>query len=255
MTKGAKLSMLMISFTFLLMAAFMSGMIKSDHWKISNIVIDAEFKRVNSEQIRLTVATSKERSFFKLNANQIRDNLMQIPWVSDVSVNKKWPNTLHIRLKEHKAVAVWNEKKLLNSNGDIFEVDSLEDLSSLPHFNSKANNSKIVWNKFMRFNDIIKNIGFDITACEISSIGSWNIVLNNGINIVIGTNYQDAKLVRLAETWQALLKTNETLPSYIDLRYTNGYAVKWQKLYKNLINSDDNKLEVTKTQEYGNSNG
>ena len=255
MTKGAKLSLLMISFTFLLMAAFMSGMIKSDHWEISNIVIDAEFKRVNSEQIRLTVATNKQRSFFKLNANNIRRDLMQIPWVSDVSVNKKWPNTLRIKLKEHKAVAVWNEQKLLNSNGDIFEVDSLEDLSSLPHFKSKTSDSKIVWNKYMRFNDIIKNIGFDITASEISAIGSWNIVLNNGINIIVGPDYQDAKLVRLAETWESLLNTNETLPSYIDLRYTNGYAVKWQKKYKILINRDNTKLEVTKTQEYGNSNG
>lgn len=255
MTKGAKLSLLMISFTFLLMAAFMSGMIKSDHWEISNIVIDAEFKRVNSEQIRLTVATQKQRSFFKLNATQIREDLLQIPWVSDVSVNKKWPNTLRIKLKEHKAVAVWNEKKLLNGNGDIFEVDSLEDLSALPHFKSKASDSKIVWNKYMRFNDIIKNIGFDITACEISTIGSWNLVLNNGINIIVGSDYQDAKLVRLTETWESLLNTNETLPSYIDLRYTNGYAVKWQKVNKKYINSDQPKLEITKYSDYGNTNG
>ncbi len=233
----------------------MSGMIKSEHWEISNVVIDAEFKRVNSEQIRITVAANKQRSFFKLNANEIRDNLLQIPWVKEVSVNKKWPDTLRIRLKEHKAVAVWNELKLLNSNGDIFEVDSLEDLSSLPHFNSKTANSKIVWNKYMRFNDIIKNIGFDIVSCEISTIGSWNLVLNNGINLIVGSDYQDAKLVRLAETWESLLKTNETLPSYVDLRYTNGYAVKWQKVYKKINNSDNTKLEFTKIQEYGNSNG
>jgi len=255
MTKGAKLSLLMISFTFLLMAAFMSGMIKSDHWEISNIVVDAEFKRVNSEQIRVTVAAHKQRSFFKLNANQIRDDLMQIPWVSDVSVNKKWPNTLRIRLIEHKAVAVWNDEKLLNSNGDIFEVDSLEDLSSLPHLQNKTSDSKIIWSKYMRFNDIIKNIGFEIIACEISPIGSWNITLSNGINITTGSDYQDAKLVRLTETWEALLNTNESLPSYIDLRYTNGYAVKWQKSYRNLINSDDSEQGITKHSNYGNSNG
>lgn len=230
----------------------MSGMIKSTHWEITNITVDAEFKRVNSEQIRLTVAAHKQRSFFKLNANAIRSDLLQIPWVSDVSVTKKWPNMLRIKLKEHKAVAVWNQKKLLNSIGDIFEVDSLEDLSSLPQFTNKGENSKLIWNKYIRYNDIIRDIGFEIKECEISSIGSWNITLNNGINIIIGSDLQDAKLVRLADTWVALLNQNEYMPSYIDLRYTNGYVVKWQT---SSINRDNSTLEITKLQDYGNANG
>jgi hypothetical protein len=48
MSKGSKLSLLLISLTILLMAALMSGVIKSEHWEIKNIEIDAEFKRVNS---------------------------------------------------------------------------------------------------------------------------------------------------------------------------------------------------------------
>ena len=40
MTKGAKLSLLLISLTILLMAALMSGVIKSSHWEINNIEIE-----------------------------------------------------------------------------------------------------------------------------------------------------------------------------------------------------------------------
>ncbi|HPI97059.1 MAG TPA: hypothetical protein PLX38_12675, partial [Gammaproteobacteria bacterium] len=56
MSKGTKLSLLMLSLTVLLMAAFFSGVIKSKHWEVNNIDVAAKFKRVNSEQIRVAVA-------------------------------------------------------------------------------------------------------------------------------------------------------------------------------------------------------
>ena len=46
MSKGAKLSVLLISLTILFMASLMSGVIKSSHWEIVNINLSAEFKRV-----------------------------------------------------------------------------------------------------------------------------------------------------------------------------------------------------------------
>ena len=48
MSKGTKLSLLMLSLTVLLMAAFFSGVIKSKHWEVNNIDVAAKFKRVNS---------------------------------------------------------------------------------------------------------------------------------------------------------------------------------------------------------------
>ena len=227
MSKEAKLSLLFISLTILLMAALMSGVIQSSHWSIDKIELDAEFRRVNTEQIRIAVATYPERSFFKVNANTIRENLMIIPWVQRVTVNKKWPNSLVIKVIEHKAVAVWNKDKLLNENGEIFEVDSIDDLTALPHIQGNNQISQQIWDKFIRFNNIVKNTGFDITSTTVSNRGGWSLFLSNGMNINLGSQKMDAKLVRLTDTWAKLLKHNGQTPKYIDLRYTNGYVVKW----------------------------
>jgi len=227
MTKGAKLSLLLISLTVLLMAALMSGVIKSNHWLVTNIELEAEFKRVNSEQIRVVVADYPERSFFKVRAKVIRDNLKVIPWVQKVTVNKKWPNTLIIRLIEHKAVAVWNNNQLLNEKGEIFDVDSINDLTALPKINGKDSNSISIWDNYIRYSDIIKKTGYDINTTVVTNRGGWNVYLSNGLNIKLGSQKIDAKLVRLAETWTTLIKLNNKMPEYIDLRYTNGYAIKW----------------------------
>ena len=236
MTKGAKLSILLISLTILFMAALMSGVIKSNHWEIVNLNLNAEYKRVNSEQVRIAIASRSERSFFKVNLDEIRKDLKNIPWVQHVSVNKKWPNSLVITLIEHKAVATWNGNKLLNENGEVFEVDRIDDLNSIPQIQGNDNDSTLIWDKYVRFNEIVKQLGLDISSSNISNRGGWKLSLSNGIEINLGSLQMDAKLVRLTDTWTKLLEMNEQLPLYIDLRYTNGYVVKWPK--NEIINTE-----------------
>lgn len=227
MSKGVQLSILLFSLTVLLMAAFFSGTIKSKHWEISDIEIDAEFKRVNSEQIRVVVAAYPERSFFKLKAAGIKESLLEIPWVQSVRVTKKWPRTLVIKLIEHKAVAVWNKNQLLNDKGEIFEVDSIDDLSLLPSIEGKDKDSKNIWEKYVRYNEILKTTGYEIGNTVVSDRGGWVTTLTNGIKINFGSRQVDARLLRLADTWVKLFQLKKVNPEYIDLRYTNGYAVKW----------------------------
>ena len=229
MTNGAKLSLTFISLTILLMAALFSGVIKSEHWNIENIEINAEFKRVNPEQIRVVVATYPERSFFKVDTLRIKEAIKDLPWVQKATVTKKWPKSLIITIIEHKAVAVWNKNKLLNEKGEIFAVDTLDDLTNLPQINGQDTDSQLIWDKYIRFNDIVKNSGYDISSSTISNRGGWRLVLSNGMNVILGTKQMDAKLVRLMDTWKSLLNQNDETPQYIDLRYTNGYVVKWQQ--------------------------
>ncbi len=246
MTKGAKLSLLVISLTILLMAALMSGTIKSDHWKVTNIELGAEFKRVTSEQIRIAVAAYPERSFFKIKAEEIRNTLKNIPWVEKVTVNKKWPNSLIIKLIEHKAVAVWNDNQLLNDKGEIFNVDGIDDLAALPKISGHDAQSGPIWDNYIRYSEIVKQTGYDISETTVSKRGGWDIFLSNGLNIRLGSQQIDARLVRLVDTWAKLTELKEELPEYIDLRYTNGYAIKWNKrvheslTHKKLLNTREN---------------
>ena len=146
-----------------------------------------------------------------------------------VNVNKKWPNTLQVKLIEQKAVAIWNQNKLLNEDGNIFSVTSTDDLNSLPEIYGSDSQAKEILVKFTRFQELLTTTGFDIKAANISPRGAWIIDLSNEIRLNIGTQNQDSRLIRLVETWIKLLKTNSNMPEYIDLRYTNGYAVKWKK--------------------------
>jgi len=243
MNKNFKASLIVVSICILLMAALMSGAIQSDRWKINSLELNAGFKRVSAEQIRVAIAASKERSFFKIDIEHIKQALKQIPWVKRVDVKKKWPNTLIVNLVEHEAFAIWNQNQLLNYSGDIFSVESTENLS-LPQIQGSDNQAKEILQKFSRFKELIATTGFDIKKAIVSPRGSWSIELNNGIQINLGSQQKDSRIIRLKDTWISLLKKNNDLPQYIDLRYTNGYAVKWKQQTIESNDSDDDKNEI-----------
>ena len=59
--------------------------------------------------------------------------------------------------------------------------------------------------------------------------GDWQLILRNGLEVLLGSEKHEARVLRLAETWEQLLAASERLPERVDLRYSNGYVVKWRE--------------------------
>ena len=229
MSKLGQLSMVLGLLGLLLIAAMMSGLIRSERWTISNLEVSAEYQRVSAEQIRTTIANSAERSFFRLNTAQIQQQLMDIPWVRKVQVSKRWPDTLKVKVWEHQAVAVWNQETLLNESGEIFQVHAIDSMRHLPLLVGPADNAQQMLSDYQRLNQLLVPTGVEIARADMSERGGWVLVLRNGLEVVLGSEKMDARLLRFADTWGALLKKSGRLPESVDLRYTNGYVVRWRE--------------------------
>ncbi len=222
---------LMVIFSLLvllLVVAMMSGLIQSDRWKISQLEVAAEYKRITPEQLRLMVAKTAERSFFRLDAEQVKANIESMSWVRYAHVVKQWPDTLKITIKEHRAIAIWNEKELLNESGEVFQVDAVDHLKALPQIHGLNENSAMTLENFKRFNQLLKPVGFEINLAKVNERGDWQLTLRNGLEVMLGSEKHEARVLRLAETWEQLLAASEQLPERIDLRYSNGYVVRWR---------------------------
>ena len=48
---------------------------------------------------------------FNLNLNDIRQNVLTVPWVKDVSINRKLPNSLLLVIEEYQPSAIWEFNK------------------------------------------------------------------------------------------------------------------------------------------------
>ncbi len=229
MSKTLQLTVIFSLLILLLVVAMMSGLIQSERWHISQLEVAAEYDRITPEQLRLMVAKSPERSFFRLNAEEVKDNIESMPWVRYAHVVKKWPDTLKITIKEHQAIAIWNGKDLLNQSGEVFQVDAVDHLNALPRIYGLNDDSASTLKNFNRFNQLLKPVGYEIGEARVNERGDWRLVLRNGLEVLLGSEKHEARVLRLAETWDELLAASERLPERVDLRYSNGYVVRWRE--------------------------
>jgi cell division protein FtsQ len=206
----------------------MSGLIQSDRWRITQLEVTADYDRITSEQLRLMVAKTPERSFFRLDAEQVKRNIESMPWVRYAHVVKQWPDTLKITIKEHQAVAIWNGAELLNQSGEVFKVDAVDHLKALPRIYGLKEDSKVTLEMFNRYNKLLQPVGYEINEAHVDMRGDWRLILRNGLEVLLGTEKHEARVLRLSETWDQLLSTSERLPERVDLRYSNGYVVRWR---------------------------
>ena len=77
------------------------GMITRDRWPIRWLEVDGAFAHVSAEQVRTRLAPMVKGSFFTVDTDAIHKVTSQIAWVSQVVVQKNWPDTVRVSVYEY----------------------------------------------------------------------------------------------------------------------------------------------------------
>jgi len=90
--------------------------------------------RIPKQTILEVSSLKRGEPIFAINLDDVRTNLLQIPWVSEVGIQRKLPNTVRIDLQEHNAQLIVNAGSLYlaNSAGQLFKTYQAEDNLNLP---------------------------------------------------------------------------------------------------------------------------
>lgn len=74
-------------------------------------------------------------SMLLIDLPETRARLVELPWVMNASIARRWPDRLEINIIERKPVAVWQNDgrlTLIDRNGTPLPSDRLEDFADLP---------------------------------------------------------------------------------------------------------------------------
>lgn len=209
--------------------AVLNGWMAPDRWPIRRLQVTAEYQRVSAEQIRSTVAAQMGRGYFDTDPTGIRAALAGLPWVENVEVRKRWPDRIDVVLVEHRARAHWGTDRLLSDHGEIFTTPGADDLQGLPRLSGPDDRIPEVMAMYERAGTLLAPTGLRVEGVRLSVRGSWSLQLANGASIVIGRSATpEARLGRLAQVLPQLLQGEQRPFARIDLRYTNGFAVRWE---------------------------
>ncbi|HET7267712.1 MAG TPA: cell division protein FtsQ/DivIB [Oleiagrimonas sp.] len=209
------------------LVGLMQGWFASSSWPIRKLTVHAEYDHVSAEAIRAAVLPTIGEGFFATRLERVQDALDALPWVASAQARKRWPDTLVITIHERQPFAHWDKRQLVDRRGKLFSVPDAAEVTGLPHLSGPQGRLHDVLEFYSRVGHKLQSVGLHITGAHLDSRGGWRLDLANGAQLVIGRVEPRQRLARFISVYRELAGTHKQAFTYADLRYTNGFAVRW----------------------------
>lgn len=192
-------------------------------FSVRQIDIRGELRHVARSDVERVVAQSLHGNFFALSLEDIRAGFEKLPWIRSANIRRRWPDRLEVTLEEHVPIARWGNQALIDSQGNIFRAPTNE---ALPQFIGPEGSERDVARYYAIFRDTLAPLQLEPVEIVLSPRHAWQIKLKDAFVLELGRDQIDTRLARFAQVYERTIKTITRPISYVDLRYTNGFAVR-----------------------------
>jgi cell division protein FtsQ len=201
-------------------------MMKPATLPIKRVHIEGEFLRLDTIRLQELVTEKVRGGFFNIDVAAIRNALLALPWVNNVSVHRVWPDGLRVIVNEQTAVVRWNEAGLLNEQGHYFSPEKDTFPHNLPLLEGPEESQELL---LERFRSLKENYGLSVVRLQLNQRRAWKFELENGLSVVLGRRDFENRVERFVNVVINKLGEKSSQAREIDMRYTNGFAVRWKQ--------------------------
>jgi cell division protein FtsQ len=196
---------------------------------VERVVINGEFERVSADGLEAVLRPYMGRGFLAAPLDRIQQKVREIPWVATARVSRKWPDTLEVTITEEEPAARWGEAGLLNPQGRLFVRHASHVPAELPRLNGPEGTQAEVAARYVAIQEQLVQRGLGLASLELDGRGAWSFQLRNGIQVRLGSLDVDVRLARFYDALDKVVAGVADDVRYIDMRYTNGFAVGWKQ--------------------------
>ena len=203
----------------ILILTYKSGIIS---FPIQEVSIISSDKKYNENKLNKYIDTLYGEDLLLSNIDTIQKNIISDEWISDAEVTKLFPSKIAIRIIQHEPMVLYNNQIL--SKAGILINSSTYVLKSLPIIIDKDKELSSAYHIYKQSMLNLKKIGLVIKKIEIHhsliKIHTESIVLiSDRINF-------EKNILRLVPLFENLVNTYDKNIKSIDMRYSNGFAIK-----------------------------
>lgn len=190
--------------------------------EIKYININSKFNKINAEQIVNLVKQDINGNFLTINLLKVKRDIKRINWVKNVHVERKFPDTINIKIDEHiPFVMLNNAHTILTENKEIINSNEIIDL---PIFNTPLNKIDSTIEFYKLGDSFAKNRGLSVISVLYDGFNVIVYRLNNKLRLTMCNNNLEEDFVKLNKYWQNIIFI-ESSPAAINMCYKNAIAV------------------------------
>ena len=203
----------------ILILIYKSGIISFPIQEVSIITSD---KKYNENKLNKYIDSLYGKDLLLSNIDTIQKVIISDDWISDAEVTKSFPSKITIRIIQHEPMAFYNNQ--IVSKTGILINSSTSSLKGLPIITDKNKELTSAYDIYSLSLFNLKKIDLVVKKIEIYhsliKIHTTSIVL-----ITDRTNFEK-NILRLVALFDDLNNTYGKNITSIDMRYSNGFAIK-----------------------------
>lgn len=196
---------------------------------VKYVRIDGEFKHLRPGRIEEIAVAEVSGGFFTVGVHAIRERLLSEAWVRDVSVRRVWPLGLRITVTEQEPVARWGDGGFLNDQGELFEPHSRDSALDLVQLTGPPGSELRVLTRLKETENALLGNRQRVERLSQDERLAWMFRIQDGPTVIVGRDDFSGRIRRYIEDFHRQFGDRLEEIKVVDLRYTNGFAVRTYK--------------------------
>jgi cell division protein FtsQ len=219
----------LIAGVLLASVALVGGALWALDQPIETVAVQGRFQRVAPVDVeRLVKEQVHGAGLLSVDLAGVRRAIHTLPWVDAVSVERAWPRGLTVLVVEQTAAARWGEQDLVNVRGELFAGDGRHIPPELAQLSGPPDQASVVAQRYLAAAGRLTQAGLRMTALRLDARGAWEFDLANGVTVRLGRRQVDERFETFMNTALKLVSQRGEDIAYVDMRYTNGFAIGWR---------------------------
>ena len=208
--------------TLALTWCLMSWASSKSYFAIRQVKVVSQLAEVDPGLLESAIRTDLRGTFFSVSPARARATLKKLPWVSDVSIKRRWPFALDVDVAEHRAVGYWGDNELLSDQGEVFRAASK---APMPRFDGPIASSKDILNRYRETRLALASHGLDIKVFAMSPRGAITVTTGNDMQLEFGREHFPERLARFVALYNTWPQSYRNGLVRVDLRYKAAIAI------------------------------
>jgi len=191
---------------------------------VGRLDVATTFRHVELADVRERALPHLRSGWLGTDLDELASSVQGLPWVREVSARRVWPDAVRLRIVERRAVAVWRGEALMAADGETF-AEPTEAHAGLPRLAGAHGRAREVLRAYRASRTKLADHSVQLVALRRNERGGWRGTLGSGVELRLGRERLQRVLADFTEAGLPALRDRLSELAYVDLRYTNGFAV------------------------------